>query len=121
MTHEANQPVLVPTKTKFSPKIVEINAPSGRKYALRELSGYEQHQTDGGLDNQSDVIIYRVIQAIDSIDGEKLLPRASRAFQDTLLKAISSSDLDALIIGYAKAFSPLAQADEIKNEPTPSD
>jgi hypothetical protein len=121
MNQEISAPVLLPTKSKFSPKTVEIDAPSGRKYALRELTGYEQRQSDGGLDNQSDVIVYRTIMSIDSIDGEKLLPRTSRAFQDALLKEISSSDLDALMIGYAHAFAPQAQAVEIKNEPTPSD
>lgn len=121
MTQEANPTAVIPTKTKFTPKTFEIEAPSGRKYGLRELTGYEQRQSDGGLDTQSDVIVYRVIMAIDSVDGEKLMPRTSRAMQDLLLKEISSSDLDALIIGYAKAFSPRQQADEIKNEPTPSD
>jgi hypothetical protein len=121
MTQETNQPAVLPTRSKFTPKIVEVEAPSGRTYALRELTGYEQRQTDAGLDNQSDIVVYRVVMAIDSVDGEKLVPRASRAFQDALLKEISSSDLDALIMGYARAFSPHAQADEIKNEPTPSD
>ena len=121
MNQPVSQPVLLPTKTQFSPKTFEVEAPSGRKYALRELTGYDQRQSDGGLDSQSDVIVYRVIMAIDSIDGEKILPRASRASQDLLLRNISSSDLDALIIGYAHAFAPQAKADEIKNEPTPSD
>jgi hypothetical protein len=121
MNNDATQPGITPTKSVFTPRTFEVDAPSGRKYVLRELTGYEQRQSDGGLENQSDVIVYRIIMSIGSVDGETLLPRASRAFQDLLLKSISGPDLDALTIAYVRAFAPQAQAAEIKNESAPSD
>lgn len=120
-TADKRAPNPIPTQSQFEPKCVEIPAPSGRAYVLRELTGFEQMQSDAGVETMGEVVAYRVAHAIESIDGEPITPRTTRTALDSLLRSISGRDLDFLMIEYAKAFSPTAQANEIKNEPTPSD
>ena len=113
--------VLVPSKTKFEPRTVEVIAPSGRKYTLRELTGYEQMQVDSGAESVQQSMYYRMAMAIEAVDDEKIRERVKRDHVDILLKSISGQDADFLVVEFAKAFSPLAQAEDIKNSPAPSD
>ena len=107
--------------TKFEPKLVEVRAPSGRKYVLRELSIFEQMQADSVSTTTAESIYYRMALAIESIDGEVLLPRQNKGSVDALMRFLPGPDGDALVIEYAKAFSPQSQAETVKNESTPSD
>jgi hypothetical protein len=114
-------PVVLPTKSKFAPALFEVLGPSGRSYALRELTAFEQMQADSVSLSTAESLYYRTVLAIESIDGERIVRRESKQATDLLLREISGPDADALVLAYAKAFSPQTQSTNIKNEPTPSD
>lgn len=120
MTQNASPTVPYPTE-EFAPKMIDLEAPSGRKYTLRELSGYEQMQSDGGLETQSEIITRRIAMAIEKVNNETIMPRTTRIAQDVLLKRIPGVDLDFLMIKYVTEFSPTKRIDELKNESAPSD
>ncbi len=66
-------------------------------------------------------IYYRMGLSIDVIDSERIMPREKRELVDTLLRMIPGPDGDALVLEYARAFSPTAQPEQLKNESAPSD
>lgn len=111
--------VVATLSQKFEPKTLTVEGPSGRKYVLRELTGFEQMQADEGVQDFSSTVYYRVAMSIESVDDERLVPAPKRTFLDLLLKSLPAEDLDALMIAYAQWRQP--KAPEVKNEPAPSD
>jgi TRAP-type uncharacterized transport system substrate-binding protein len=108
--------------TSFAPRTITVDdAPSGRKYVLRQLSAFEQMQADSVATGTMDAMYYRLGLSIAQIDDKLVAPRPTKAFTDVFLKSIPGDDADKLILAYANAFTPLAQAATIKNESTPSD
>jgi len=121
MDQQTTPIVVFPTKSTFAPRLFEVDAPSGRHYVLRELTTFEQMQADSASTTTAESLYYRVALAIDSIDGERIVPRTKKDVTDEFMRRISGPDGDALVLAYAKQFSPAARAAEIKNESTPSD
>lgn len=103
----------------FEPETLTVDSPSGRKYVLRELTGFEQMQADQGVEDFTTTVYYRVAMAISSIDDERIVPAPKRVYLDLLLKRLPAEDLDALMVAYANWRS--AKGPEVKNEPAPSD
>jgi hypothetical protein len=120
MTQNASQNVPFPSED-FTRKAVTVDAPSGRTYVLRELNGYEQMQSDGGLETQGEIITYRVVMALEKVNNETIAPRVNRAALDMVLKRIPGVDLDFLMVKYATEFSPTKRVEELKKGSTPSD
>ncbi len=116
------QVVTVPTRNPFAPRTIEVEAPSGRKYTLRELSSFDGVRADQASKSQSDAIYYRVGLAIDVIDGERIVKREKQAQVDVLLEKISDQDMQILCRAYANKFAPAIQEDaDVKNSDAPSD
>jgi hypothetical protein len=116
-THKGHYDVL-----SFAPRTITVDdAPSGRKYVLRQLSAFEQMQADSVATGTMDAMYYRLGLSISEVDGKLVAPRPNKVFTDVFLKSIPGDDADKLILAYANAFTPLAQATTIKNESTPSD
>jgi hypothetical protein len=113
--------VVLPSESKFAPKLFDVIGPSGRTYILRELTAFEQMQADSASQSTAESLYYRMALAIESINGEQIVRRERKVSADMLLKEISGPDADALVLAYAKAFSPQVQSDEVKNASTPSD
>jgi hypothetical protein len=114
-----DQPVAIPSKNPFAPKIIEVACPSGRKYTLRELSAFEQMQADGVALSPAEALYYRMAISVDTIDGQKIAPRPKKMNSDALLRSLSGPDAEALVMAYTKEFSPQLTGDEVKNSGTP--
>lgn len=100
----------------FQAKTIDVEAPSGRKFTVRELSAFEQMRADSWSTSPAQALYYRVVLAIETIDGAKVNARPTKTFADDLLKQISGQDSEALVQAYVKDFSPqLAGDDDAKN------